>query len=273
MNSGSRFATIEVSDEDLEVDGVRHVTVRSAALGGRGDLTLWVPDRPGPLPISVLLHGVYGSHWLWAYKAGVHRTAARLLAEDQIPPMVLAMPSDGLWEDGSCYLTVPGRDVEAWIVDEVPDAVEAVVPGASAEAGLCLGGLSMGGFGALRLGARHPGRYRGLAALSAITEFDQMRHFTATPLERYGTWPEDWALGPSLVATGDRLPPLRFVCGTEDPLLAGNRHLHHQLDKADVEHIYQEHPGGHDWPFWARHAAETLIFFGSCLGRRRELLH
>jgi enterochelin esterase-like enzyme len=260
MTPVGRFRTFEVSDPAYEVEGLRHVTVHSPALGGRTDLTLWVPDAPGPLPVVILLHGVYGSHWLWVHKAGVHRTAARLLGEGAIPAFVLAMPSDGLWEDGSGYLEQGGRDAETWIVEEVVEAVCAAVPAAKSEAGVCIGGLSMGGYGALRLGARHPHRFRAVAVHSSITSLAQLADVTATPLSD----PED--LADLLITAGEQLPAIRFDCGLDDSLLAANRALHERLEGVGVEHVYEEHPGAHDWPYWTEHVADSLLFFGSVLG-------
>ena len=259
MTPVGRFRSIEVSDPAYEVEGLRYVTVHSPALSSRADLTLWIPDAPGPLPIVMLLHGIYGSHWLWVHKAGVHRTAARLLRDGAIPPMVLAMPSDGLWEDGSGYLPMPGRDAETWIVDEVVEVVEAAVPQAKAEAGVCLAGLSMGGFGALRLGACHPRRFRAVAGHSSVTSLSQLDDLTASPLDDAGD------LGDLLLAAPE-LPALRFDCGVEDAFREPNRRLHERLAAAGVPHGYEEHPGGHDWDYWTEHVARTLVFFGSVLG-------
>lgn len=258
MIAAGPFRTFEVSDPELEMEGLRHVTVHSPALRSRADLTLWVPEAAGPLPIVVLMHGVYGSHWLWAHKAGVHRTAARLVASGQIAPMVLAMPSDGLWEDGSGYLALPDRDVESWIIDEVPLAVELAVPGASAAAGLCLAGLSMGGWGALRLGALHHDKVLAVSGLSSNTALSQLDDMTATSLGDVGE------LGDLLVAS-NRLPQLRFDCGTDDAFIEANRRLHQQLEREKVAHTYQENPGGHEWSYWAEHIATTLVFFSEAL--------
>ena len=65
--SETPFATVELSDPRFERDGLRVVTVKSAALGRRGDVSVYVP--PGgsePLPLVILLHGVNGSHWSWS---------------------------------------------------------------------------------------------------------------------------------------------------------------------------------------------------------------
>jgi len=35
-----------------------------------------------------------------------------------------------------------------------------------------------------------------------------------------------------------------------------------------VPHIYQQHPRGHDWDYWAEHVAQTLVFFGQQLSLR-----
>ncbi|MEZ4903874.1 MAG: hypothetical protein R2822_20045 [Spirosomataceae bacterium] len=48
----------------------------------------------------ILLHGVYGSHWAWPLKAQVHQTLQTMMEEGQLPPMLLAMPSDGLFKMG-----------------------------------------------------------------------------------------------------------------------------------------------------------------------------
>lgn len=251
MSGVGRIPSFEVSDPASEVDGLRQVTVHTLAPAGRTDLTLWVPDAPGPLPVVVLLHGIPGSHLSWVHGGGVHRTAARLLREGAIPPMVLAMPSDQ---------PRPAAAGSEEVVEEVVAAVEAAVPQAKAEAGICLAGVSEGGLAALRLGARHPGRFRAVAAHSAVMHLSRHDEVTSAPL------PGGGELG-DLLATGVALPPLRFDCGLADPLLAANRRLHERLTAARVAHVYEEHPGGHDWDYWTEHAAQTLVFFGSVLGR------
>jgi S-formylglutathione hydrolase FrmB len=120
----------------------------------------------------------------------------------------------------------------------------------------------MGGFGALRLGAKYADRFRGISGHSSITHFSQMSRFVEEPLDAYGPPPDSaqsvlhW-----MDAKRDKLPPVRFDCGTEDPLLEENRTLHRELDARGIAHVYEEFPGGHEWSYWETHLADTLRFF------------
>lgn len=266
--SEAPFRTVDLSDPRFESEGLRHITVKSRALRGRGDLTLQVPPGAGSgTPLVLLLHGVYGSHWGWTRRGGAHRTARRLIERGEIAPLAIAMPSDGLWGDGSGYLPhADGRDFEKWIVEEVPLAAALGAPGVITPASpLFVAGLSMGGFGALRLGAKYPERFRAISAHSAITHFDQLALFVEEPLSSYGASEADRSVLETILAHRDRLPPLRFDCGVDDPLLEPNRALHRALTEHGIAHTYEEFPGGHEWPYWELHLARTLRFFSETL--------
>jgi putative tributyrin esterase len=266
------FRTLEISDSRFSHDGLRFITVKSAALRGRADITLWVPPLPDslqPMPITILLHGVYGSHWSWALQGGAHRTAQQLISSREVPPMVLAMPSDGLWGDGSGYIRQTalhrGGDFERWIVEEVPAAVAQAVPTAGRDQPVFIAGLSMGGFGALRLAAKFPGKFAAASGHSSITHFDQLARFVEEPLDSYGALPEDRSVLETILANRDALPPVRFDCGANDPLIEDNRTLHDSLIANNVSHEYAEHPGGHEWSYWEAHLSDTLCFFATVL--------
>ncbi len=255
------FPTIELSDPALERYGLRCVTVRSPALNQRADVTLWIPDAPRIDTLLILLHGVYGSHWVWSLKAGVHRTAQALLERGEIEPMVIAMPSDGLSYDGSGYLAWPGGpDVERWIVEEVPAIARLAVPQMSPTPRLAIGGLSMGGYGALRLGAKFPHLFRAISAHSAITRIPDLSPFVREPLAQYLACSSAQDLDPLYWMQQHRpqLPALRFDCGVSDSLLTGNRALHDALQLQGIAHAYEELPGAHDWPYWATNVERTL---------------
>ena len=265
----SSFRTVELSDPRFELDGLRFLTIKTPNLRGRGDICLYVPEvaeGTTDLPIYLLLHGVYGSHWCWALKGGVHQTAARLMEAGEITPAIVAMPSDGLWGDGSAYGTHHGKQFDRWIVEDVVTAVRENIPAAGPNSKVCIGGLSMGGYGALMLGGRFPDLYAAVSAHSSITRLAEMAEFVEEPVAGYEEAIAVHDVISVLKANRDQLPPVRFDCGTEDPLLEGNRLLHRQLTAAGIAHEYEEFPGGHEWPYWATHVEKTLRFFNAHLG-------
>lgn len=263
------FRTLELSDPAYERDGLRYVTVKTPNLTGRGDITVWLPrlDLIGaePLPLVILLHGVYGSHWAWTMKGGAHRTAERLIREGRIQPMVLAMPSDGLWGDGSGYLPHNGHNFERWIVDDVPKAVAAALPGnqvTAFPAQTFIAGLSMGGFGALRLAAKYPARFQAVYGLSSITHLNQLPLFVEESLSQYvQPNPTDESVLDLMLRNRSTLPPIQFDCGTVDLLIEHNRALHRALTEHQIPHQYVEFSGGHEWPYWQEHLTDVLLFF------------
>ncbi len=264
------FRTIELSDPTLTPPGFHWITVQSPALRQRVDLTVYVPttaDPTEPLPTVTLLHGVYASHWAWAFKGGAHEIVERLVREQRIPPMALLMPSDGLWGDGSAYMKHADRDYASWIVDEVPEAA------GQTDARLIGGprfitGLSMGGFGALRLGALHPETFSAFSGLSSATDLSQLEE-----LCRKSGFQYDLAKGQpksvldAMLANRDRLRPFRFDCGVDDFLIEPNRQLHRDLTAAGIGHGYVENPGEHTWPYWQKHLGDSLRFFAQVLAR------
>ncbi|MBO0951630.1 alpha/beta hydrolase [Fibrella forsythiae] len=267
------FRTIELSDPAYERDGLRQITVKTPNLAGRGDITVWIPDAEligqQPLPLVILLHGVYGSHWAWTLKAGAHQTANRLIREGNICPMVLAMPSDGLWGDGSGYLPHNDRYFDRWIVEDVPSAVAAALP-AYAVAGFpsssFIAGLSMGGFGALRLAATYPDRFKAAHGFSSITHTDQLSLFVEESPDNYRqNDPATESVLAMMVRNKARLPAIQFNCGTDDLLIEYNRSLHRELTEHGIAHAYSEHPGGHSWSYWQEHLADALLFFNQMM--------
>ena len=262
------FHTVELSDSACERDGLRFATVKSRALGHRADVSLWVPRADRVRTLLILLHGVYGSHWVWSHKAAAHRTAQRLLDARAVSPMVIAMPNDGLERDGSGYLAWPstpghpGADVERFLLEEVPAIARLAAPALAPDAKVAIAGLSMGGYGALRLGAQYPDRFCAVSAHSAITGLDDLAGFVEEPPSDYLTCAPREELDVLFWMRQNRalLPPFRFDCGLNDPLLRSNRQLHHALFFDGIPHEYNEFAGGHEWPYWAQHLEDTLRF-------------
>jgi enterochelin esterase-like enzyme len=260
------FRTIEISNASYSPENIRFVTVKSKALKGRADVTFFIPSHikrlTKKIPVVILLHGVYGSHWAWTYNINVHGTAMGLMEKNEIGPMVLVMPSDGLMGDGSGYFKHGDKDFEAWIVKDVVGLIPEVLPFSGAKPNLYIAGLSMGGYGALRLMAKYPSLFHGASGLSSITSQNDLLPFLAPDERRYykSAFGEE-ALIDYMVRNRKRLPRFRFDCGKSDSLLKSNRILHEKLIHERIPHEYQEFEGGHDNEYWNKNIGATLRYF------------
>jgi S-formylglutathione hydrolase FrmB len=257
---------VERSDAHFAPRGVTFATLKSLALDHRADISFYCPagaETHPTLPLVILLHGAFGSHWDWLFKGGVHRRMARLVAQNAVEPMLLAMPSDGLWGHGSGFVPHTIADYERWIVDEVPAVARQLFPAVTAASPIFVAGLSMGGFAALRLAGKYPDRIAAASAHSVIISTEALADITGDDISGLSSQPEDKTILAALLSAPGALPPLRFDCGADDPLLATNRDLHLSLSNAGVAHLYFERTGGHDWAYWGRNIGASLRFFSS----------
>lgn len=262
----STRGSLEISDSSY--DGVRFLTICSPSLRGRGDVSIFAPaeaETMASVPIVLLLHGVYSSHWAWFFKGNAHRTARNLITTGQIRPMLLVAPSDGLFEQGSGYLQHSRRDYESWIMKDVLGQLPQAFRCVEENSPVFLAGLSMGGYGALRLGAKYPSVFRGISAHSAVVTIDELQNFLSKPFPKEEIPGTEIDLLHWFTAHRSLIPPMRLDCGMKDPLLEGNRELHRQLELRQIPHRYAEFPGEHNWEYWSAHIGDSLLFFEEVL--------
>ncbi|MGD8174469.1 MULTISPECIES: alpha/beta hydrolase [Marinimicrobium] len=254
---------IEQSDPKYTQDGLSLLTVHSSALKGRGNIACYNAFSDArDIPIVILLHGVYGNHWVWMNLGGVDRVYDRLRASADIGEMLLVMPEDGSYYAGSGYLPLShGPNAERWIVEDCLEAVLRSIPCVSERSNVYISGLSMGGYGALRLGAKYPGRFKGISAHSAITRLDEMALFVDEDLSLYQCGhPKEADLRYWTQENLHQLPPIRLDCGEDDDLRGGNVEYSRLLDQLGKSHDFQLLPGGHEWPYWHRAVERTFRF-------------
>lgn len=203
------------------------VELQSRALGRVTTCTAFVPDEATP-PFAVLyqLHGMSDDHRAWLYKSTLLRQVEGL-------PLLVVMPSgdNGDWVGAWERLVV--EDVAAYV-----QTVWRVRQGKAA-----IGGLSMGGYGAIRLGLKYPERFASVFAHSSRLhasgdEYDV--ELLAEKIDRAA------------------LPVLGFDCGVDDHLIAGNRRFAERLGALGLPHHYREHAGGHTWDYWDAHVGDAL---------------
>lgn len=249
-----------MNDEQLML-----LTVHSSALKGRGNISVYnAYSGSKDLPIVILMHGVWGNHWVWMHLGGVHE-AYNKLREQGLGEFVLVMPEDGSYYAGSGYLPLKNFNFDKWIVEDMLEGVIQSVDGVSDNSKLFITGLSMGGYGALRLGAKYADKFAGISGHSSITDKAEIQDFNKEGPEYYEL-AADAAEGEADIVywmqkNKDSMPPMRFDCGTEDQLYQGNLKFKARLEEAGLDFTYEEFPGGHEWPYWNKHIEDTFRFF------------
>ncbi len=78
-----------------------------------------------------------------------------------------------------------GYDFEKWIAEDVPEIVMQNVKGVTKKSKFFITGLSMGGFGAMKIGAKYHQQFTAFSGHSSITNLRQMKLFTEEGLQHY----------------------------------------------------------------------------------------
>jgi len=241
---------------------VATIQFHSHSLGRHTTYTAILPEPQrhgdGPFPVLYQLHGASDDHSAWLVRS-------RLVDHVAPYPLIVILPDGGLswWRNAG-----PRDKYEDFVTADLVRHVAAtfrVRPGRAA-----IGGLSMGGYGCVRLGLKHPSLFGSIwGHSSSLPTAQQMKQWGIPETEIASD--DVYAVAQRLLATGPRLslPKLTFDCGVDDFLLAENRGFHAHLQALDFPHTYTEHPGAHTWEYWDRHVREALRQHAGVLGIRR----
>jgi len=205
-----------------------------------------------------LLHGAGGHRDEWI-NYGAVSVADREMASGVMPPMILIMPQGdrGFWVNnvgGPRWGDYVTQDLIAQV-----DATFRTLPEPQARA---VGGLSMGGYGALTLAFTHPDLFGVVAANTPSL------HTESADVAFLGSGDEFAARDPvSLAATLPGLDRLRIWIDIDDHdnWLARAQELHDTLDRRGIPHTWNVYPGEHDWAYWTAHVLDYLRFYASAL--------
>ena len=250
---------------------------RSEVIGKQTTAQVLLPETgKGPFPVLYLLHGLSDDSSTWLRRSRIEWYVRDL-------PLIVVMP-DGY---RSFYTKhVSGLDFARHIGVELPAFIERNFQAWPERGARAIGGLSMGGYGALRIGLGHADRFCSVNSHSgavAWNNFDYkigpaapksiqvmgggfLRELAAVFGEDPRGTEHDLArLARRAVAAGN-LPSLLLDCGTEDFLIEDNRGFHAELNEAKVPHVYNEYPGAHTWDYWDLHVQKALAFHARNLG-------
>lgn len=225
-----------------------------------------------PYPVLYLLHGGYGHFDDW-----IKKTPAYLIQNlsDQYN-LIIVMPEG---ESFSYYLNSPvlkGSQFETYITKEVIEKIDNSYRTIKDRKGRAITGLSMGGYGALYLSARHPDLYCAAGSMSGALNPD-LREWKFPPASMEGIKKEfEKILGPietnpqayadaSVINMVDKIKAanLKLIIddGIDDPFIEVNRELHRRLIFNGTPHDYSERPGTHNWEYWQNSLPYHLLFF------------
>jgi len=247
---------------------VRDVQFQSESLGRSMKYRIILPagyDRESHrYPVLYLLHGLGGDYTDWETKTRIDEYARHYR-------LIIVMPDAGnSWYTNSSGN--PKNKFEDYIAKDLVREIDGRYRTLKLRSARFIGGLSMGGYGALKFGLKYPQMFSFAASFSGA--FSMVR--TGLPLN--GNWPKgavdefNEIFGPdgsetrtaneieTIIAKSDSkaAPFLYFDSGTEDALLTSNREIGALLQKAGFRFEYRERPGRHEWIYWDHQIREML---------------
>ena len=152
-----------------------NMNFQSQYLGGNTEITVILPDKPWEeepkkfydrkkkYPVLWLLHGTYGDHTDWLRKSNIEVYACE-------KDLIVVCPS-GM---NANYANWPnfgtGYAMYDFFFEELMPLIYGWFPASDKREDNFIAGLSMGGFGALKMAILHPERYAAAASLSGMVD-------------------------------------------------------------------------------------------------------
>jgi Predicted esterase len=215
-----------------------------------------------------LLHGFSGTFSDWL-------TGSNIQELSQEYNLAVFMPSCG----NNFYLDDTERSelYQQFVGRELVETTRQLFPLSHERGDTFIGGLSMGGFGAIHTGFAFPETFSSIAALSSAliihtiagispdfkdpmadykyyrAVFGDLDHLIESPNN-----PE--TLADMLLHEKKNFPRLFMACGTEDFLIKENRAFHDFLVSRNIAHDYTESAGVHDWKFWNEYIVKAVAW-------------
>ncbi|MDM1545656.1 esterase [Ignatzschineria indica] len=144
------------------------VAYNSALLDRDVTMQVYLPDgydatQSDKYPVIYMLHGASGSNTDWLVKGGIKVTADQLMKRGELRDSVIVMPTFG---PSTWYTDGNAEKAETAFVEEFIPYIEKTFNVREDRAGRSVGGLSMGGYGALNLSLSHPELFCAAGVLS-----------------------------------------------------------------------------------------------------------
>jgi S-formylglutathione hydrolase FrmB len=211
-------------------------------------------------PTLYLLHGLSDDHTIWQRRTSIERYVAPLGLAVVMPAVERSFYAD----------TAFGHRYWTFASEELPALARSFFPLSEARDDNFVAGLSMGGYGALKLALRRPDRFAAAASLSgALDMAGQARAAEKewrTELQNVfgdlnalaGSDNDLMHLAEKVARSPALKPALYQWCGTEDFLYQDNLRFRDHARRLGLPLTYEEGPGTHEWSFWDRQIQRVL---------------
>lgn len=230
-------------------------------------------------PVLYFLHGLHENAQI-LLNSGAWDLIQDLWSQHRIGEFLIVTPS----ADDSFYINARnGRDnYQSFFIREFIPYIEHRYRIRAQRRDRGIGGISMGGYGALRFAFLYPQLFAAVTAHSAaLIEEPQMRLTNteaATLTQFFGSafgspfnrayWDRE---SPFTIVKTHRRPTglkIYFDCGTSDEFgfFRGAKKFHDLLDKRGIPNEFHLYPGGHNWGYFARHLPASLEFQSRAFG-------
>lgn len=213
-----------------------------------------------------LLHGYSGNGKDWLLGSNVQEMAMKY-------NLAIIMPCG----DNSFYLDGKGTGKAycRFVGDELIEYTRKTFGISDKKEDTFIGGLSMGGFGALHTGLFYPDTFHKIIALSSaliIHNIEHMKEDAKDEIADYYYYSSVFGdldhlessinnpeyLIRRLKKEGKAIPQIYMACGSEDFLIEPNRAFHSFLQQEKVDVQYFESEGIHDWTFWNQYLEPSI---------------
>lgn len=253
-----------------------HVNFFSEVLGMSMNMDVILPQRTqGQIgmkgnrrdekyPVLYLLHGMSDDHTIWQRRTSIERYVSELGIAVVMPTVHLSFYTDMKY--GLKYWT--------FISQELPTICREFFPNMSdRREDTFAAGLSMGGYGALKLGLGASDTFGAVACLSGALDMAAslksgaisdpsgvFRNIFGSIDEMVGSEEDLMAVAGRLKESGKPLPKVYIWCGTEDFLYEQNLTAKQRLTELGYDLTYEESAGDHQWSYWDEKIQRVLAW-------------
>ena len=221
--------------------------------------------RPKPFTRTLyLLHGLRQNADAWQRMSSAERFANYYGYALIMPDAQRSFYTD--MKHGAKYFT--------FVSEELPKVMELYFPLSHEREERFAAGLSMGGYGAMKLGLLCPEKYAAVASLSGAVEMeaDFFRHsvqkddaFLRELTDIFGPFEEFRQSDNCLTRVAERLDPAKaprmyMACGTADFLFDSNEDFVRRFGEKFSIRYDTEEGAAHTWDFWDRQIEKVLAW-------------